>query len=452
MRNFTLAFLFTVSLLGTHGYGHNSHFNVIYKSDFKSTKSSTEYELYKVEETTKSKIPSTSSLRQKGTIQFWFETDKDYIPTGKKSDVVELLEIPGILNVSFRQNRNAIMIFVKWDDSNPDGNKEHIRILMPHFPGKKSTHFAVHWDTDEGILNAFLDGTPFYFEDARANPWVNPENSETKYVVIHKSNFKISDVLISDYVESAQAIKAHIPESQRGRLDHLLGAKELGSFQFQPAEDKLFMSYPFSDESEMEDWILEGMGKLEIEDGWLHARSLKPDGDNSIHGHFVVWNKIKLPENFYAEWEYQPDSEHGLSIVFFSAHATDKETIFDPDLKPRDGQFSQYVNGDIHSYHVSYHANTPGVSRKTANLRKNRGLFLLSNGPVGVLPGSRKIHKIALLKNGGQIQLAVDGKLCVEFEDNGNHYKEIYKDGFFGLRQMKWTKSKYRNLKVYEIE
>jgi hypothetical protein len=164
-----------------------------------------------------------------------------------------------------------------------------------------------------------------------------------------------------------------------------------------------------------------------------------------------MWCPENFPENFIAEWDVQIVSKYGLCIVFFAANGDNGKSIFDPSLAKRNGIFKQYHSGDINSYHISYYAATPLGVRSMANMRKNKGFYLVANGPTGIEYGDKSVHKIKLIKEGGHTQLAVNGKKIIDFTDDGKTYDSIWKSGKIGLRQMKWTKAKYRNFKVYSI-
>ncbi len=82
-----------------------------------------------------------------------------------------------------------------------------------------------------------------------------------------------------------------------------------------------------------------------------------------------------LPSDFVAQWEMQNlHLEAGLCIVFFAATGLDGEDVMDSSLPARDGTFSQYNNGALKNYHISYYAHNPKLpARPVARLRRNPG-------------------------------------------------------------------------------
>ena len=107
-------------------------------------------------------------------------------------------------------------------------------------------------------------------------------------------------------------------------------------------------------------------------------------------------------------------SRYGFYIWFLAVEGEKDQSIFYPNLQTRSGNFIQYGNGGIKSYHISYYANTPfSPGRRTSNLQKNPDLYIRSNGLTDIRPSSHKKHTITLIKNGFHIQLAADAKKVI---------------------------------------
>jgi hypothetical protein len=198
----------------------------------------------------------------------------------------------------------------------------------------------------------------------------------------------------------------------------------------------------------VKNWRMEGPGKLEFKDGWMHMYS------PNEKMHHVFWCPNSFPESFIAEWDAQNmETDAGLCIVFFAAKGEKGEDIFDPNLPERTGIFRQYTLGKIVSYHISYYANTPGnPDRPHANLRKNNKFILVQEGKRGIPAKSRKVHKVRLIKDGPHIVMFIDDRKIIDWTDDGKKYGPVHTDGKIGFRQMKWTHFRYRNLKVWALE
>ena len=196
------------------------------------------------------------------------------------------------------------------------------------------------------------------------------------------------------------------------------------------------------------DWTMEGPGKVTFTDGWMTMHS---PGEEMHH---VFWCPKPFPESFLAQWEMQNlHPEAGLCIVFFAATGLGGEDVLDPGLPERDGTFSQYNNGALKNYHISYYSNTPTApDRPVSRLRKNPGKNIVFEGPRGILADSEAIHKVTLIKDRAHVRLFVDDRKIIDWEDDGKIHGETYGAGKIALRQMKWTQFRYRNLKVWAIE
>ncbi|MDC8829255.1 DUF1961 family protein [Alteromonas gilva] len=215
----------------------------------------------------------------------------------------------------------------------------------------------------------------------------------------------------------------------------------------------LLYSNAMASAEDVSDWVMEGPGILTFDDGWMQMSS----PNETMH--HVFWCPEEFPDNFIAEWQAQPlKTDAGLTIVFFAAKGANGESIFDPSLPARDGTFSQYTEGSINSYHISYYANAAhNPDRGHANLRKNNTFTLLQEGKVGIPTYSDQVHQIRLVKHHNHIQLFVDGDKVIDYTDdqpviNGVDTGAPYTSGRIGFRQMKWTHFQYRNFNVWAID
>lgn len=213
---------------------------------------------------------------------------------------------------------------------------------------------------------------------------------------------------------------------------------------------QLIYDNPMQNAEDMTGWQMEGPGQVSFENNWMQMWS----PDEAMH--HVYWAPIRFPDSFVASWQAQAlNTEAGLVIVFFAAKGVNGESIFDSQLLPRNGIFTQYTEGDIKSYHISYYANAAhNPDRQHANLRKNNTFSLLQKGKVGIPAHSTKPHTITLVKQSAHIQLFIDDEKVIDYIDNTPVVDNVdtgkpLADGYIGFRQMKWTQFQYRNLKVW---
>ena len=85
-------------------------------------------------------------------------------------------------------------------------------------------------------------------------------------------------------------------------------------------------------------------------------------------------------------------------------------------------------------------------------MRKNPPAMMVEQGPVGIEPGSKQIHRVRLVKSDAEVQMSVDGRIVIRWtDDDADRFGAAYGGGYLGFRQMQWTEARYRNLKVYGI-
>ena len=211
---------------------------------------------------------------------------------------------------------------------------------------------------------------------------------------------------------------------------------------------KLLYKSSMASKDSVKDWVMEGPGKVSFADGWMTMES--PNQEM----HHVYWCPETLPSSFVAQWEMQNQNlEAGLCIVFFAATGLNGEDVMDSSLPKRDGTFSQYNNEALRNYHISYYAHNPKLpGRPVARLRKNPGKNIINEGPPGIDFTSDRVHKVTLIKEGTHIRLFVDQRPIIDLIDKGEVNGPALGSGKISLRQMQWTRFRYRNFKVWAVE
>lgn len=100
---------------------------------------------------------------------------------------------------------------------------------------------------------------------------------------------------------------------------------------------QLIYDNPMQIAEDMTGWQMEGPGKVSFDNNWMQMWS---PGEAMHH---VYWAPILFPESFVASWQAQAlNTEAGLVIVFFAAKGVNGESIFNTQLQPRNGTFTQY--------------------------------------------------------------------------------------------------------------
>ncbi len=214
------------------------------------------------------------------------------------------------------------------------------------------------------------------------------------------------------------------------------------------------------------EWIAEGWGGAEIRDGKLNVAPSPFDaGGEPVpvaeedRSHMVLWNRNVFPADFLLEFDVNHcGSTDGLTLMFFSATGKRGEDIFDLSLPARRADYRTYNSGEIANYTVSYWSLNSShrpehkqyQERFTCRLRKNPGKNLVASGHSRTNNANDRDHKIRVLKIGNRIEVEVNGKVVVQWEDPA---PKPLGEGRIGLRCMSGVAQvRYDNFKVWSVE
>ncbi len=426
-------------------------------------------------------VPVPDDLwRPTGTLSFWFRPSRTIRfsedPKGKPL-VAPLVDCP-IMQVELSEDRRHPVLRVNLPaggDYAPKGT-----VFWSHLKGGPWYCLALAWDAPAGRLEVYLNGV--LQEELRLNDtgrsWEPPSSPSgalrlggTLGQGETAARIAVGPVgLYSEFMneeELAAALKGEkVPSLQgEGRTDYA-GGLDLSAYRLTPVyeadfgrplgvvhEDDLFDGDRRVRLPEGKDWVFEGPGRAWTEDGRLHIESSKPRQG----GHVVLWSTRVFPEDFLLEFGFSPeDSNVGLNIVFFCAAAREGGGIFDLGLPRRGGVFKNYHSEALNCYHVSYwacSAAASGTHRRTANVRKNHGFYLVGCGTDRIAGRGPGPHRVRVLKVGGRIRVETRGRIAAAFDDDGTTYGPVWQSGAIGLRQMGHThRASYTHFQVWKVD
>lgn len=219
-------------------------------------------------------------------------------------------------------------------------------------------------------------------------------------------------------------------------------------------EKLLLYENPLHTPEDIRDFVLEGQAEITFEQGCMQMCSVLPK-ELGQKANYVLWCPVTFPQDILVEWEFRPLSNVGLCMLFFGAAGLHGEDIFTSALSRRTGEYVQYYDGDINTFHVSYFRRKEPDERQfhTCNLRKSKGFHLVAQGadPIPEAEAVQDFYQIRLLKKGNRIQFFVNNLPIFTFEDDGNTYGPLLGRGKIGFRQLAPLQALYRNLKVYQM-
>jgi hypothetical protein len=399
-------------------------------------------------------IGKNCPVGQKGTISFVLKTDKTYSNGSSVDNFSQtLIDLPGLGQCLFEQNYIAVSLALQWEK-----DETHIGfyIYMTEFPGPGEYSIIYTWDADQGLADGYFNGIPFRLEDVRFyEPW--QMNGQSIRFDVPDGPIRVENVQIfAKYITKDEALEL-VPQVLVGKMAHVILNKDLPSpIEVRHRKGDLIYDSPLNTEESVKDWVLEGPGDISFNNKYMTMRSQIPDPPDGSTGHFNFWCPMDFPENMVVEWEMKPLTNLGVCHLFFAAKGQNGEDLFDPSLPERDGHYRQYHSGSINNYFMIYYSNLHNMrttNAATTWIMKSNPPSLLSLGQIGVKPGTKKFHRIRLIKESGHIQLQVNGKVFHDFTDPGNdRWGTIYKDGKIGFRQMAVFAAAYRNFKVWELQ
>jgi len=379
------------------------------------------------------------ALGHRGALCFWFRSEKrlGHIEPGAKAVALTLVKAEG-LQAGLRRLRWGVAPGLKVGPAQRRPAATQICFLKANV----WYHMAYCWDGPRGETSFFLNGVRQCVP--RGSRVFESFGSTPTEMTVGSPGCAFDDLRIY----SVPLDEAGLRPLVAGRTVPFDGEGMMpGDVPFDSRKIRKTLIYEdtFDRPDALANWRFEGPGRAWIQDGKMLMTSHKP----SSGAHIVNWNKRDFPKSLLCEWDFRRTVNSGLTIVFFCAKGVNGDDIFAPSIAPRTGVFRQYILGDINSYHISYYA----CGRASTNMRKNSAFYLTAIGKDRVTPEPvDKWHRITILKHGNKVRLAVNGVLCLAFDDDGKTYKPVWGEGKIGLRQMAHTHTgMYDNFRVYRI-
>ena len=396
-------------------------------------------------------IRLSEPVSQQGCLSFYLHTSQTW-RDGANAHALDqtLVRLPGLANCKLTCGADSVNLVFEW------GKRQYNRgflVNLTHLPGPQTYCIIFTWNSKKGRCDGYLNGVPMNLPGTRYKPWHIVGHTDS--VTLGRGPNRVSDVRLDPKYVAPRAISRIVPAALEGKHKALLGYfQPPAPIRIRSRRGKLLYAQRLNDKTDVTKWIMEGPGKITFQDAAMKLQT-QPAGTFAGPGHFVFWCPMTFPNRFVADWQFKPLSRTGLAIIFFAARGANGEDIFNPNLPPRDGIFSQYTHGAIVSYHFSYFANLPlfQAGRPSSNLRKNNRFYLTAVGPVAVAPGATGFQKLRIIKDGRHIQLLVNGKVSLDWTDNHpRRFGQPYGSGKIGLRQMAGTVGEYRDFKVWALK
>ncbi len=190
------------------------------------------------------------------------------------------------------------------------------------------------------------------------------------------------------------------------------------------------------------DSIIEGNVEVEYLDNEIKL---------SAQTNFVLWFNKEFKNIRKISYQFKPQGEDGLAMIFFGSNGCNGINLFDERLKQRTGEYPQYHSSDIMTYHASYYRRKWEDEKEfhVANLRQSPGFKMISQGadPIPtVSTDNQKYYDIELKFTNDIGYFIVNQIVLYSFSI------ETTINGYIGLRQMEPLVASYKNMEVSYVE
>jgi len=143
----------------------------------------------------------------------------------------------------------------------------------------------------------------------------------------------------------------------------------------------------------------------------------------------------------------------GLSLLMVQASGMNREDFMADYPLRTSGRMKTVYGEDIRNYHWEYYREMADMSNDVSNsaLMKNPFAYPLSFSALTTPLEKDVWHKLQFLQIGNKLTGAIDGKIMVEFTDDGfTNNGPVYNFGHIAIRCMLHSKLQFRNLRVYD--
>ncbi len=394
-------------------------------------------------------LPASGNVNLKrGTIAFWLKPMESLYPLPRREETNLLVLDQGknvdgnpaktaakVLNVFLAQPGSARLRCETFDDSG-----KYYGTLLEYRRLYADTwyHLVFTWDSTTGKVRQYLNAQLEQWYDLQ--PWTpQPLAGE---LILGNQYVAMDEIRIYDRALSDEEV-ADLAGLKPGEGLRDEGPQELEqTVNLESLRGEKILENGFNSTADISGWIMEGSGEALIQDGKLLLRANQKQN-------IVFWNPKTLPGDLLIEYDFTPNVEEGLCILFFCAAGGKGQDLFDPSLAKRDGAFPQYVGGDIVCYHVSYFRNRQSA-KGVCNLRKDPGMPLIGVGMDPILPQAGGVYRISMYKKGDHFLFFIDGKLLIDTMDEKDLFGPPHGAGKIGLRHMFPMEACYDNLVVYK--
>ena len=223
----------------------------------------------------------------------------------------------------------------------------------------------------------------------------------------------------------------------------------------QKSQGDLVYENPLKHQNDITGFRLEGQALIDFDQGRLRMKNAL-SSELGQASNFVFWAPVSLPSSIEIQFNFWPEQEPGLAILFFAARGLmagkPSVSIFDGGLKPRSGIYEQYTQSDISALQIAYFRRRWPEERAfhVSNLRRAPGFELLATGPDPIpdVEDVRGPYRMRIRKTRQSVTFFINDLMVLDWK---HRIGPMPQSGHFGFRQMAPLIASYSDLKVYAL-
>ena len=208
----------------------------------------------------------------------------------------------------------------------------------------------------------------------------------------------------------------------------------------------------FTSPGDLEGWIIQtGDNFREQFDVRITDEGLLISTPDTIHreSRMYLWCPELFEGDIRIEYDFRPESPEGLALLIIFASGVQREDVLTDHPLANLGTMRTML-GDYRNYHWEYFRRVclNRMDMETQYLQKNpaRNLYI---GNIPSLEQDRW-YRLRFIKEGDRLCGSIDGQTVFDVTDPPDDGTGAsYSFGRIGLRQMFYTRMRYRNLVVY---
>jgi len=337
-------------------------------------------------------------------------------------------------------------------------------ISVSHLTFAKNTWYelTLSWDYDHDVYNLYLNGILIGRQDQF---WAGAFRKDSAGASLYTGNPDLAMSTI-DFYDSALSAQEVYKDFRRDatsfdqKLEDELVATYDGSGRgdFSWSLDASWhneLSLAFDKPSDLNNFYVQGEPvAVKVDDQGLLIETVdSPYTEKQLDHQVYVWSNKTFEGDLYVEYEFKVLRPGGLSLLMVQASGMNREDFMADYPLRTSGRMKTVYGEDIRNYHWEYYREMSDMRNDVSNsaLVKNPFAYPLSFSALTTPVEKNVWHKLQFLQVGNKLTGAIDGKIMVEFTDDGfKNNGPVYDFGHIAIRCMLHSKMEFRNLKVYD--